>query len=192
MEREGMNQTDILLTLYSIVAGLGISKLMQGLATMIEARGRIRFYWIHSAWLFIVMAAHIVTIFALIRFSKGAHWTVFNSMLTLCIPLLLYLVSDLIVPTFGADEQIDLREYFFRNRRWFYSLMIAVAVVGAAVQIAVEHTTDWTQGGALRVIAVLALAGGLVSERPAVQSTVVLVLLTLVLAGAALVSVELM
>jgi hypothetical protein len=44
----------------------------------------------------------------------------------------------------------------------------------------------------LRAIALLALAGGLVSERPAVQSGVVLVLLAIVLAGAAMVSVELM
>jgi hypothetical protein len=187
-----MTETDILLILYSIVAGLGISKLMQGLAAMIEARQRIRLYWIHSAWLFIVMAAQIVTIFALIRFSKGAHWTVFNSMLTLCIPLLLYLVSDLVVPAIGENEQIDMRKYFFRNRKWFYSLMIAVALVGGAVQIAVERKTAMAQGGALRVVAVLALTGGLMSERPAVQSTVVLVLLALVMAGAALVSVELM
>jgi hypothetical protein len=34
-----MSQTDILLTLHSIVAGLGISKLVQGLGTMIEVRG---------------------------------------------------------------------------------------------------------------------------------------------------------
>jgi len=186
-----MRETDILLTLYSIVAGLGISKLVQGMATMIEARERIRFNWIHSAWLFIIMAAHVVTIFALIRFSKGAHWTVFNSMLTLCMPLVLYLVSDLVVPTIAEDEQVDLRAYFYRNRRWFYGLLIALIVIGMAVQIAVEHMPD-RQGGPLRAIALLALAGGLVSERPAVQSGVVLVLLAVVLAGAALVSVELM
>jgi hypothetical protein len=187
-----MGETDILLTLYSIVAGLGISKLVQGLGTMIEVRGRIRFYWVHSAWLVIVMAAHIVTIFALIRFSKGAHWTVFNSMLTLCMPLLLYLVSDLVVPTIGDDQQVDLRAYFYRNRRWFYGLLIALIIVGMAVQISVEHAPDPSAGGPLRGIAFLALVGGLVSERPAVQSGVVLVLLAVVIAGAALVSVKLM
>jgi hypothetical protein len=56
------------------------------MTTMVGARERIRFSWIHSAWLFIIMAAHVVTIFALMRFSQGAHWTVFNSMLTLCMP----------------------------------------------------------------------------------------------------------
>jgi hypothetical protein len=187
-----MSDTDILLTLYSIVAGLGISKLVQGLATMIEARERIRFYWVHSAWLAITLAAHVVTIFALIRFSKSPHWTVFNSMLTLSMPLLLYLVSDLLVPTVAEHESVDLRAYFYRNRRWFYGLMIATTLVGMAVQIAVEHQVDWTQGGPLRLTALLALTGGLVSKRPVVQSVAVLALLAVIVIGGTLISVELM
>jgi hypothetical protein len=187
-----MNATDILLTLYSIIAGLGISKLVQGLATMIEARARMRRYWVHSAWLAVIMAAHVVVIFALIRFSKNSHWTVFNSMLTLCMPLLLYLISDLLVPAIGKEEPIDLRAYFYRNRRWFYSLTIALTVIGMAVQIAVEHAPDWKQGGPLRALALLALIGGLVSKRPAVQSAVVIVLLAVMVTGAALISVDFM
>lgn len=187
-----MSDTDILLTLYSIVAGLGISKLVQGLAAMIEARERIRFYWVHSAWLFITLAAHVVTIFALIRFSKSPHWTVFNSILVLCMPLLLYLVSDILMPSIDEGESVDLRAYYYRNRRWFCGLMIAVIVIGMAAQIALEHAPDLTEGGPLRVLAVLALVGGLVSERPAVQSAVVIVLLAVVVVGATLVSVELM
>ena len=187
-----MSDTDILLTLYSIVAGLGISKLAQGLATMIEARDRIRFYWVHSTWLAITLAAHVVTIFALIRFTKSPHWTVFNSMLTLSMPLLLYLISDLLVPALGEAESVDLRAYFYRNHTWFYGLMVATTLIGMAVQIAVEHQVDWTQGGPLRLTALLALIGGLVSKRPAVQSVVVLVLLAVMLTGATLISVDFM
>ncbi len=187
-----MGETDILLTLYSIVAGLGISKIVQGFASMIEARGRIKHYWIHSAWLFIVMAAHIVTIFALIRFAKNAHWTIFNSMLTLSMPLILYLISDLVVPTISKEGQIDLRDYFERNYRWFYGLTIALVVVGMAVQVTVEHAPDLTRGGPLRLLVLLTLVGGLTSKRPAVQAAVAVALLAIVATGATLVSVELM
>lgn len=187
-----MSESDILLTLYSIVAGLGISRLVQGLGVMIEQRRRIRFYWVHSAWLVVTMAAHVVTIFALIRFSGHAHWTVFNAMLALSMPLLLYLVSDLVVPAIGGEGQVDLRAYFFANRRWFCSLMMALTVIAMAVQVAVERKLDLTLGGLLRVLALLALAVGLASERPAVQSGVVLALLVVIAAGATLVSVEFM
>ncbi len=187
-----MSESDILLTLYSIVAGLGISRLVQGLASMIEQRRRMHLYWVHSAWLVITMAAHVVTIFALIRFSNHPHWTVFNAMLALSMPLLLYLVSDLIVPTISDEGQIDLRAYFYENRRWLYSLMIALTLVAMAVQVAVERRPDLTLGGQLRVAALLVLAAGLASKRPAVQSIVVLMLLAVIAAGAALVSVDFM
>ena len=187
-----MSDTDILLTLYSIVAGLGISKLVQGIATMIEARERIRFYWVHSAWLGITLAAHVVTIFALIRFSASPHWTVFNSMLTLGMPLLLYLVSDLLVPRLSEQEPADLRVYFYRNRRWFYGLMIATVLIGMAVQIAVAHAADFSAGGPLRLLALIALTGGLVSERPVVQSVVVLTLLAVIVVGGTLISIDFM
>jgi hypothetical protein len=187
-----MSQMDILLTLYSIVAGLGISKLVQGVGTMIEARERIRFYWVHGAWLVLTMAAHVVIIFALIRFSKSPHWTVFNSMLVLCMPLLLYLVSDLLVPAVSQEESVDLRAYYYRNRRWFFALMIAVAVIGMAAQVAIERTPDFTAGGPLRLLAIVALVCGLSSERPAVQAAVAIALLAVVVIGAVLESVLLM
>lgn len=187
-----MSESDILLTLYSIVAGLGISRLVQGLASMIEQRKRMHLYWVHSAWLLIILAAHVVTIFALIRFSGHSHWTVFNAMLALTMPLLLYLVSDLIVPTIGDEEQVDLRAYFYANRRWFCSLMIMLTLVAMAVQVAVERRMDVGPGGSLRAVALLALSGGLASARPAVQSLVVLVLLAVIVVGAALVSAEFM
>jgi hypothetical protein len=187
-----MSDTDILLTLYSIVAGLGISRLVQGFASMVKARERIRHYWVHSVWLTIVMIAHVVTIFALMRFSKHPHWTVFNAMLALSMPLLLYLISDLIVPEVPEEGPIDLQAYFYANRRWLYSLMMALAVVAMAVQIAVEHEIDRTLGGVLRMLALATLAGGLVSARPAVQSVVVVLLLAILMTGAMLVSTRLM
>jgi hypothetical protein len=38
-----MDKVSLLLTLYSIVAGLGISRLVQGVTAMIQARSNLRF-----------------------------------------------------------------------------------------------------------------------------------------------------
>ena len=108
-----MDKVSLLLTLYSIVAGLGISRLVQGVTAMIQVRSNLRFYWMHTAWIVIIFMAHIVSWFALMRFATGAHWTVFNAMLALFMPILLYVVSDLVVPPLGDGRRMDLREYFF-------------------------------------------------------------------------------
>jgi hypothetical protein len=187
-----VDEVTILLTLYSIVAGLGISRLVQGVASMIEARDRLRFHWLHTAWLAIIFLAHVVSWFALIRFAKGAHWTVFNAIGALCMPILLYLVSDLVVPRMGSDERVDLRDYYFRNYRWFTGLLIVFVLLAIGVQIAVERKTDWADGGFLRFLALVVLAIGFSSPRPAVQACQTLVLLAIGVVGAAFVSVKLM
>jgi len=187
-----MDKVSLLLTLYSIVAGLGISRLVQGVTAMIQARSNLRFYWIHTAWIMIVFMAHIVSWFALMRFATGAHWTVFNAMLALFMPIVLYVVSDLVVPPLHEERRTDLREYFSHNCRWFSGLLLGFVVCGGAVQVAVEHQVDSSGGAVLRGLAFVALAVGVSSRRPAVQAGVALVMLAIGTAGSALISARLM
>jgi hypothetical protein len=187
-----MDEITILLTLYSIVAGLGISRLVQGVSSMIGARDRLTFYWLHTAWLVLVFTAHVVSWFALMRFSKGAHWTVFNAIGALCMPVLLFLVSDLVVPRLDGDERVSLKDYYYRNCRWFSGLLIAFTLLAMGVQFAVERKADWADGGFLRILALVVLVIGISSRRPAVQAFQALALLVIGVAGAAVVSVKLM
>ena len=187
-----MDEVTILLTLYSIVAGLGISRLVQGVGSMIEARDRLGFHWLHTAWLMIVFLAHIVSWFALMRFARGAHWTVFNAIGALCMPILLYLISDLVVPRISDEQRVDLREYYFSNYRWFTGLMSAFVLLGMLVQVAVERQADWSGGGGLRGLALVVLAAGFSSPRPAVQAFQAVALLAIGVAGAAVISIKLM
>ena len=187
-----MDKVSLLLTLYSIVAGLGITRLVQGVTAMIQARSNLRFYWMHTAWIVIIFQANILSWFALLRFATGAHWNVFNATLTLFMPLVLYVASDLVVPPLDGERRTDLREYYFHNCRWFAGLLIGFIVISTAVQFAVERQADSSGGGLLRAITFLTLLAGVSSRRPAVQATQTLVLLAIGLAGAALISRQLM
>jgi len=53
---------EFLLALYAIVAGLGVSLLVRSVGQMIEARDRVRLYWVHGCW--------IALIFVGLRWSK--------------------------------------------------------------------------------------------------------------------------
>jgi hypothetical protein len=187
-----MDKVSLLLTLYSIVAGLGITRLVQGVTDMIQARSKLRFYWMHSAWIVIIFLANILSWFALLRFATGAHWNVFNATLILFMPLVLYVASDLVVPPLDGERRTDLREYYFHNCRWFAGLLIGFIVISTAVQFAVERQADLSGGGLLRAITFLTLLAGVSSRRPAVQAAQTLVLLAIGTAGAALISSELM
>ena len=187
-----MDEVSILLTLYSVVAGLGISRLVQGVSDMIKSRAHLRFDWVHTGWVCIIFLSHIVTWFALMRFAKGAHWTVFNAVLALMVPIVLYVVSDLIVPRFDGDDHFDLGRYFDTNARWLHGLMLAAVACAFVVQIAVERQTDIDGGGALRLACALVLAAGFVSTSRRTHQIVAVAMLVVLVCGAALVSIRLM
>jgi hypothetical protein len=56
---------EFLLTLYAIVAGLGVSLLVRSIGQMIEGRDRVRLYWVHTCWLALIFVSHVVSSFAL-------------------------------------------------------------------------------------------------------------------------------
>jgi hypothetical protein len=65
--------------------------------------------------------------------SKRLQWTITGFTSTLLVPATLYFMSFLIVP-----ESSDMRATFFENRAWFFSLLVAVPLLGSLQQVFVE------------------------------------------------------
>lgn len=187
-----MDDASVLLTIYSLVAGLGIAKLLEGVGMMIEARGRIRTYWMHSAWLAIIFAAHLVTFFALMRFAREQHWTVLGQILILGVPALLYLTSRLVVPPLDVDSNVDLKDYFYRNCHWFQGMLLGAALCAMTGELAMTHGIDRSAGGVLRTSAFLILGLGMLSRRPWVLGIQTVLLIGIVVAAGVAVSILLM
>jgi hypothetical protein len=160
---------EFLLTLYAIVAGLGVSLLVRSIGQMIEARDRVRLYWVHTCWLALIFVSHVVSWFALWRFSQHAPWTVLQALLLLCVPILLYLISHLAVPELEDGRMHDMREYYYRHVRWMQGLLLAVLVCGAAAQHVIEGRPGLVGAGAVRAAMAVILLPGIASRRPAVH-----------------------
>ena len=90
-----MGVFEFLLALYSIVAGLGLSLVVRSVGQMIEARQRIRLYWVHCVLIAVVFLAQVVSWFSLWQFAGHSPWTVADTLFLLSIPLILYLVGHL-------------------------------------------------------------------------------------------------
>ena len=85
-----MTVFEFLLALYAIVAGLGVSLLVTSVGQLIEARDRVRLYWVHSCWIALTFVGHVVSWFTIWRFHEHAPWTVLQALLLLSVPILLY------------------------------------------------------------------------------------------------------
>ena len=60
---------EFIVGLYAIIAGLGISLLVQSVGQLIEARQRVQLYWVHTVWIALIFVAHVSSWFAFWRFA---------------------------------------------------------------------------------------------------------------------------
>jgi hypothetical protein len=176
-----MSIFEYLLTLYAIVAGLGVSLLVRSVGQMIEARDRVQLYWVHTCWIALVFVAHVVSWFVLWRFSQHSPWTILEALLLLGVPILLYLVSHLAVPELDDDRRHDMRSYYYRQARWIQGLMLAAVVDGAFAQVLIEGQLDLSGARGVRAALVLVLLPGTLSGNPRLHGAQA-VLLMLVMA----------
>ena len=122
-----------LTVLISIVLGLGIAHLLSGVARSISRRAETRFYWPTLVWIFVLLILIIQVWWVDFSLSKVTQWTLAGFASTLLIPAALYFMSFLILP-----ESSDMRETYFENRVWFFSLLVAVPIFGSLQQLLVE------------------------------------------------------
>ena len=172
-----MSVFEFLLALYAIIAGLGVSLLVRSVGQMIEARDRVRRYWVHTCWIALAFVAQVVSWFALWRFADHAPWTILQALPLLCVPILLYLMCHLAVPELEDERTHDLRAYYYRQARWIQGLLLAVLVTGAFTQFVIEGRIDFTGAPGLRAAIAVLLVPGIISLNPRVHATQAVLLL---------------
>ncbi|HEX9772981.1 MAG TPA: hypothetical protein VGA44_05910 [Steroidobacteraceae bacterium] len=178
-----MSLFEFLVTLYSIITGLGLTLLVRSLGQMLEARRSTRLYWVHTCWLAILLVTYVLVWFQLWSYRDVTSWTVLEGLLLLSVPVALYLVSHLAVPELDDDAHHDMRAYYYEHHRLLQGLL-ALSVVLSIVAIGLI-LNSWAPEPWLvaRLVALALLIPGIVSRRPAVHSVqVVLFLLLLSLA----------
>jgi len=122
-----VNPFDYLNVLISIIMGLAIANLLSGIVRLMHARHRLKMYWpslLWTAWLFVVSVQHWWSEFGLHNLKA---WTFGGFLGTLFIPVDLYLLCALVLPHRDDDADIDLQEWYFKNRRGFFVLLVALA-----------------------------------------------------------------
>lgn len=130
-----MSPFDYLSVLVSIVLGLAIATILTRLAAVVTARERVDFYWPPIAWaiwLFFISAQHW---WAEWEVRRTTAWTFADFWLLLLVPVVLFLLASLVLPEREEDGKLDLSEWYFRNRPWFFGLMFFVPILSIAEEV---------------------------------------------------------
>jgi hypothetical protein len=112
----------------SIIIALGIARILSGLGMMIEARKKIRLYYIHMLWAVNIFLFLVLNWWILFRWESYQDWNYFLFLFLLLTPTVSFLLTVLLFPTTPSGHE-DFKEHFFDNHRWFFILGSALPVL---------------------------------------------------------------
>src|SRR3954471_17144914 len=124
-----MDRFSYLSVLISIILGLGITQLVTGLGRLIQARERVTPYTPALGWVALLLLIHVQTWWAMFGLRNQTSWNFAQFFVVLLQPLVLSLLAALVLPDIDADTHVNLRENYFAQSRWFFSLMVLLLLV---------------------------------------------------------------
>jgi hypothetical protein len=124
-----MDEFGYLSVLLSIILGLSVTQLLQGLSGIVQARSRVRVYGPAVGWALLLLLVDAQAWWAMFGMRSHHPWTFLDFSIVLLETILLYLLAALVLPSFAGDDVVDLRANYFGHARWFFGAFVGVLVV---------------------------------------------------------------
>lgn len=118
---------DYAMILTSVVIGLAVTHLMQGLAGLVQRQNRERIWWVHLVWVASMLLV-AVSWWWWEYYLHTVNWTFEVYLFVLLYAFCIYLACALLFPR-ESDAFIAYDEYFLDHRAWFFGLLIALNVI---------------------------------------------------------------
>jgi hypothetical protein len=128
-----MDAFSYLTVLLSIILGLSITQILQGLGALIQNRGRVSFYWPAVCWAVLLLLIDVQVWWAMFGMRVRQDWSFLAFLILLLQVIPLCMLATLVLPAIApdSDKPVDLRQNYFGHSRWFFALLIAS--VGASI-----------------------------------------------------------
>lgn len=135
-----MDAFSYLSVLLSIILGLAITQLLQGIGRIIQARDRVVIFWPPIVWAGLLVLVSVQSWWALFGLRTHEHWSFFPFLVIVAQVINLYLTTAVILPEIGPGERVNLRQHYFAQARWFFSLMIVAVLLSFAKDLVLNGT----------------------------------------------------
>jgi hypothetical protein len=117
--------------LFTIILGLGVSRLLSGVARIVQHPKEYKVYWVHLLWALFVFLYLIHFWWWEYRLEAVQRWTFPPYFFIAMYAVILYLLCVLFFPEEMADYD-SFKAYFYSRRRWIFSLMTILFVADVA------------------------------------------------------------
>ena len=167
------------MVLASIILGLGITHLLQGVAGIAQHPGRNRLYWVHLVWVASTFLGAVFWWWWEFRLSTTTVWTFQLYLFVLLYAFIIYLNCALLFPS-DLKGYAGYEDYFYSRRRWLLGIGVAHALADVADTLLKgwSHfaSLGWTYPAAITAMLIL-FAGGMITQNRRYHATIALLLL---------------
>ncbi|MDF1644722.1 MAG: hypothetical protein P1U80_11110 [Pseudomonadales bacterium] len=117
-----MDAFEYVMVIVSIITGLGLSTILTGVGELIQGRKIIRIYGIHLIWVGFIFLLQVELWWVWWELRSRIEWDLASFFLLLLHPIVLYVLSIMAFPNISMGDEIDLREYYYDNKTWFFGV----------------------------------------------------------------------
>lgn len=135
-----VDEFSYLSVLLSVVIGLAVAEILQGIRNRILAAGRVRSYLPARVWPITLLLICAQMWWAMFGLRNRHTWTFDEFLVLFAQTVMLYLLCGILFPHFGSGhEVVDLRAHYFAQRKRFFSLVIIVTLLSIARDLILNH-----------------------------------------------------
>ena len=116
------------MVLASVIVGLAVTHLLQGVAKMIQHPDRKQLYWVHLAWVALMFLNVLFVWWWEFQLAGVRHWTFELYVFVLSFSVVLYLICAVLMPS-ELGNYADYRAYYFSRRRWLFGLLLLFSIM---------------------------------------------------------------
>ena len=121
----------------SIVLGLSVTQLLKGLAQLYRTRHRVRPYWLHTAWVVLLIFFSLLLWWLFWNYRSIEEWSFFRFVLYLSPMIVFYFLTSIVIPD-PSDPVISYKEYYFSIRVGFFGTFALQVVLAHAAGVVVR------------------------------------------------------
>lgn len=173
-----MSLFEFIMVLLSIVVGLGLAKILSGLASALIARRVQPEAWIPLLFGLLVFITLVQVWWESWTLQPRTSWTFGQLLVTLVNPVLLYILAHLVFP---PDDGTPLREHYFDRHRLLFSIVVLSAIASIVSWPIAFGMPLWGEHNAAPVVMALGALTLVASANPRLHATMLPVGMVLVL-----------
>lgn len=140
-----MDTFSYLSVLFSVVLGLALTQILQGLRTLMLARSRVIVYWPALIWAALMIIVVVQVWWSMFTMQALRDWTFAKYAVVMFQITALYLAVGVALPDAPPEGIVDMRTDYFSHARWFFCLL-ALTIASTLIKdiVTVGHIiTGW-------------------------------------------------